>query len=125
MVTDNLSDALAELRRMADPEGLATATLEATAEAMVEYDRETVSGELHRGGWYNRSGDLEDGYDTTDVTRSGSTFSVDEVNTAPHAVHVEAIDGKSVMTAADSGAWEGMLQAAFQDAARRAEGSTR
>ena len=121
MLSDNLTDALAELRALADPRPLAEATLVATAEAMVEHDSETVSGEYHRGDWRNRSHALEDSYEVTDVERAGDVFSVEEVNVAEHAVYVEAIDGLSVLTASDSGAWKGMMDEAFEDAKRAQE----
>lgn len=116
MITDNLPQALAELRRMADPEALATDTLEGAVDAMIDHDRQPGIG-----GWKSRSGELIDSYEAGDVTQSGDTYSVEEVNTADHAEAVEARDGLSVMTAADSGAWEGMLQSAFDAAKRRQE----
>lgn len=100
--SDNLDDYLTRLDEALDPDRIAAKTLGDAGPRIVAYDKRV-------GPWQDRTGRLRRSFE---VEVEGNTLT--ESNTAPYAVHVENMEGYSVLTAfADGTVWR-ILREAFE-----------
>ena len=116
MIETHLDEALKEIREALDAEQLAVEVLDRTGRKVVEYDTETVAG-MHRGGWQNRTGELESSLHYT-VERDGNTITLTEIADAEHAAYLHNREGFTVFTAMATGEVLRLLKEAFEEVRR-------